>query len=59
VQRSDDQETTVRHRLAVYDKSTRPLVEYYRDRGLVEEVSGEGTVDAVGGAVVRAVERGR
>jgi adenylate kinase len=59
VQRSDDQEATVRHRLAVYDKSTRPLVEYYRSQGLLDEVSGEGTVDGVTGAVVRAVERGR
>jgi adenylate kinase len=59
VQRSDDQEATVRHRLAVYDKSTRPLVEYYRSQGLLDEVSGEGTVDGVSAAVVRAVERGR
>src|SRR5687767_3889692 len=51
VQRSDDQEATVRHRLAVYDRNTRPLVEYYRGRGLVEEISGEGTEEAVAGAV--------
>jgi len=58
-QRSDDQEATVRRRLAVYEESTRPLIEYYRRRGLLEEVSGEGTVGDVFGRVIGAVERGR
>jgi adenylate kinase len=58
-QRTDDEEATVRRRLAVYEENTRPLVEYYRNRGLVEEISGEGPVDQVSDAVVRAVERGR
>jgi adenylate kinase len=30
VQRADDSEATVRHRLDVYQSQTRPLVEYYR-----------------------------
>jgi adenylate kinase len=58
-QRSDDQEATVRTRLAVYDKSTRPLIEYYRSRGLLEEIPADGSVDDVFQAVVKAVERGR
>lgn len=31
IQREDDQEHTVRHRLAVYHAQTKPLIEYYRD----------------------------
>lgn len=31
IQRSDDQEETVRHRLEVYQEQTSPLVAYYRD----------------------------
>lgn len=31
IQRDDDQEATVRHRLDVYLKQTRPLVDYYSD----------------------------
>ena len=31
VQREDDSEETVKHRLAVYHEQTEPLVEYYRD----------------------------
>jgi adenylate kinase len=58
-QRSDDQEATVRRRLAVYDESTRPLIDYYRRRGLLDEVSAEGTVDHVFEGIVRSVEHAR
>jgi adenylate kinase len=58
-QRTDDDEATVRRRLQVYEQNTRPLVDYYRRRGLLEEISGEGTVDQVFDSVVRAAERGR
>jgi adenylate kinase len=56
-QRSDDEEATVRRRLAVYERDTRPLVDYYRSRGLVEEIPGEGGVDQVFESVLRATER--
>ncbi len=57
--RTDDEEATVRRRLGVYDRDTRPVIDYYRRRGLLEEVSGEGTVDQVSEAVRRATEPGR
>ena len=41
-QRSDDNEETVRNRLAVYQQLTAPLVEYYGERGLLREVDGTG-----------------
>ena len=34
IQREDDAEHTVRHRLEVYRQSTAPLVDYYRDAGV-------------------------
>ena len=58
-QRSDDEEATVRRRLAVYERDTRPLVEYYRGRDLLDEVSGEGSVDRVFEAALGVTERGR
>lgn len=58
-QRSDDQETTVRQRLAVYERDTRPLVEYYRHRGGLTEVVAQGPVEAVFAAVVDATEGSR
>lgn len=41
-QRSDDNKETVLSRLAVYDKQTSPLVEFYGRSGLVRDVSGTG-----------------
>jgi adenylate kinase len=55
-QRTDDEEATVRRRLAVYARDTRPLVEYYRRRGLLATISGAGTMDAVHAALVTAIE---
>jgi adenylate kinase len=55
-QRTDDEEPTVRRRLSVYQRDTRPLVEYYRRKGLLREIPGDGSVDAVAEAVQKATE---
>lgn len=46
-QRDDDNETTVRNRLDVYERSTAPLVDYYRAKGLLSEIDGDRPVDVV------------
>lgn len=46
-ERSDDGLDTFRHRLDVYAAETRPLIEYYRERGILIEVDGIGSVDEV------------
>ncbi|PKL74272.1 MAG: adenylate kinase [Candidatus Melainabacteria bacterium HGW-Melainabacteria-1] len=46
-QRDDDNETTVRNRLATFDTSTAPLVSYYRDKGILHEIDGDRPVEAV------------
>ncbi len=40
-QRSDDREEIIRHRLRVYDESTRPLLERYRKEGVVRQIRGD------------------
>jgi adenylate kinase len=47
VQRPDDNEATVAERLRVYDEKTRPLVDFYRARGLLRVINAEGGVDEV------------
>ncbi|MDZ7374065.1 MAG: adenylate kinase [candidate division KSB1 bacterium] len=47
VQRSDDTEATVRNRLRVYREQTDPLVDFYRKRGLLLTVRGNGSIDEV------------
>ena len=46
-QRDDDSPDTVRNRLEVYEKSTAPLIDYYRGAELLLEVAGEKDPDTV------------
>ena len=45
--RVDDSEEAIRHRQEVYARETNPLIDMYRDLGLLIEVDGLGTPDAV------------
>jgi adenylate kinase len=47
MQRPDDNEATVAERLRVYDEKTRPLVDFYRARGLLRVINAEGDVSEV------------
>ena len=40
VQRPDDREEVIAERLAAYERQTRPLVDYYRRRGVLTDVDG-------------------
>lgn len=46
-QRSDDTAETVNARLEVYDRSTAPLLSYYRERTLLHDIDGMGTPEAI------------
>ncbi|MDH7508079.1 MAG: adenylate kinase [Methanomassiliicoccales archaeon] len=46
-QRSDDTEGVVRQRLRIYKEATLPLIEYYRKKGVLFEVNGDGSIDEV------------
>jgi len=50
-QRDDDQEATIRSRLAVYDQQTAPLIEYYRKAGLLRPIDGIGGMDEIYGRI--------
>ncbi len=45
--RADDTEDVIRRRQELYTEQTAPLIEVYRDRGLLIEVDGMGEVDEV------------
>lgn len=45
--RSDDTEEGVKKRLEVYENETRPVKEYYADKGIVFEVDGTGTIEEI------------
>lgn len=53
--RADDRAETVRERIRVYREKTSPLVGYYRQRGLLAEVDGVGTIPEIAARVARAL----
>jgi adenylate kinase len=58
VQRPDDKEETVRHRLEVYAAMTAPLVQFYEHAGVpVHRVDGDRDIDVVQGEILTALGR--
>lgn len=54
--RVDDTEPVVRERLRVYRDQTSPLVDYYRQQGLLQEIDGNQAIESVEAAINRACE---
>ena len=54
--RADDTEEVIRHRQEVYTAETSPLLEVYRDRGILREVDGMGDIDEVARRIDEALE---
>lgn len=47
VQREDDKPKTVRKRLKIFSSKIKPLKEYYREKGVLEKINGDGDVGEV------------
>lgn len=58
VQRPDDREETIRHRLAVYEKNTAPLVEFYERSGVpVHRVRGDREIERIQTEILESLGR--
>lgn len=53
--RADDNEETIRNRLDVYEEQTAPLIDLYRERGVLVEVDGVGEIDEITERVLAAL----
>jgi len=53
-QRDDDKPETVRARLRVYHQQTAPLIDYYRQAGLLVKVDGTGDIATVSASLLEA-----
>ena len=53
--RADDTADVIRHRLRVFAEKTRPLIEYYRKRGILVSVDGDQPVEEVTSDILRAL----
>ncbi|MCY4589446.1 MAG: adenylate kinase [Alphaproteobacteria bacterium] len=56
--RADDNEETLRNRLAVYRNQTAPILPYYRDCGMLVSIDGMAPIDEVTSAINRALDQG-
>lgn len=57
VQRPDDQPEAIRNRLRVYEEQTAPLIDYYRNQGVLAEIEATGKVEQVFSRIVDALEK--
>lgn len=58
-QRADDNETTVRSRLATYNQATKPLIDYYSKKGLVRPIAGVGSIEDIFNKIVTILDHPR
>ena len=53
--RADDNEETIRARMVVFEEQTQPLLDYYREKGLLVTVNGSQSIDDVSQELLEAV----
>ena len=58
-QREDDKPETVENRIRVYLAQTSPLIEYYRQKGLLAEIDGMQAIEQVTGNLMTAIRKGK
>ncbi len=56
-QREDDREETIEARLHVYETQTAPLIDYYRNQGLLREIDGVGSVEEIHNRILLALDK--
>lgn len=53
--RADDKEDVIRHRITVYEEETAPLVDFYRQRGILRRIDGHQPIEQVTSALLAAL----
>lgn len=53
--RADDTEEAIEKRLAVYEKETAPVLNYFAESGLIREIDGIGSVEEIFNKITKAV----
>jgi adenylate kinase len=59
IQREDDREERIRTRMETYKRDTAPLVEFYRERGLLRTINALGPLEEVTEAIAGIFAAGR
>ncbi len=56
VRRADDNEETVRERMAAYRRQTAPILPYYGDQGVLRTIDGMASIEEIGGQIAATLE---
>jgi len=56
IQRDDDKEEVVKHRIEVYEQQTMPLIKYYTQKGILRSVYGAGDIEGVQNRILDALK---
>ena len=54
--RPDDQESTVRNRLKVYEKQTSPLIEYYNNLNILNSIEANGSIEEINNKIRQSID---
>lgn len=53
--RTDDTEDVIANRLAIYERETAPILDVYRERGIVDAIDGVGSLDEIADRIAAAL----
>ena len=54
--RTDDTEEVIANRLAIYERETAPILDVYRERGILDAIDGVGSLDEITARIIAALE---
>jgi adenylate kinase len=55
--RAEDNEETIAHRIKTYLSAISPILEHYREQGLLHRIDGQGEVDEINAAIANACQQ--
>ena len=56
IERQDDNEETVKSRQNIYKKETMPLIDYYKNKGILKEVDGNRSIDVIFNSIMEVIK---
>ena len=57
LQREDDREEVIRERLKNYHNHTKTLLDYYKEKGILKQVNGEGDISEIFSRLLQVIEK--
>ncbi len=56
IQREDDMEEAILNRLHVYERQTEPLIQYYKEKGLLRDIDASGAPESVLASMLKVIQ---